>query len=506
MSPPRILLADDDDSHQELIEASILDHCPQAEVMRVRTGTQFMDAARSRSFDCLVLDFNLADARADELLTRLASRGSTAPVVVVSSAEEQDVVVRCIRSGGADFVPKSEAIAGSVLWERIQAAIDNRRRQAREHRQMRRRVRRLARLAETDPLTGLLNRFGLRRHLDGRRRLLDRRGEVSMVVMDVDRFKRINDTHGHLCGDRVLARVGDVIRDCCGSDFIACRWGGEEFITLLPDTRLGAAWVWAERLRQALAAEPVEWQGAGVPVTVSIGLVQYAPGERWDRAVQRADDALLLAKQRGRNQVCSWAMVLLERLAAEGSLRRVTDGRERLQRLVEYTRKHLGPTQENHLLQHGRAVADLAFRLATRLKLDPPSARQLHEAGLFHDLGKFFVPEDILAKPGPLSAEERSCLRRQAACAADLGERAGWLTPGVAAEAVRNHHLRFDDAGGRLSAGAGIVGLADTYDAMISHRAYRPARTPAEALVELDGERGRRLAPDAADAAVRILA
>lgn len=506
MSTLRILLADDDSSHQELIEASIRDHCPRVEIHRVRSGAEFIAAADAQQFDCLVLDFNLADARADELLTRLAARGCTTPVVVVSSAEEQDVVVRSLRSGGADFVPKTEAIAGPVLWERIEAAITRRRQQDRERRQIKRQVRRLARIAETDRLTGLLNRLGVHHLLNGRRGRLDRREDVCLAMMDVDRFKRINDTYGHLCGDTVLARVSEHLKQRCGSQYMACRWGGEEFLVLMPATRLGAAWTWAERLRKALAADRILWEGLSVPVTISIGLTQCTPGEGWEEAMQRADEALLLAKQGGRNRVCSWAMVLLEQIAAGGSVETFTDGEKRLRSLVENARLRLGPMQKSHLLEHGRRVADLASRLAQRLRLNGPSIHEVREAGLLHDLGKCLVPEDLLAKPGPLSGDERALLRKQADFATEVAERAGWLPPGGAADAVRNHHLRFDQHGDRLSPGARIVALADSYDAMTSQRAHRPALTPADAIAVLRKERGRRFAPDAVDAAIQILA
>ena len=154
--------------------------------------------------------------------------------------------------------------------------------------------------AESDGLTGLLNRAGLDRHLAARTNL-QRKGAVAfgLMVLDIDHFKRINDEHGHLEGDRVLTVVAGVLRRAVRPDDIIGRWGGEEFLVILgggPEVDLAVA---AERVRACIAALDV---GLGRPVTVSIGATFWMPGEVLKDSFQRADSALYVAKSQGRNR------------------------------------------------------------------------------------------------------------------------------------------------------------------------------------------------------------
>ena len=129
MSHLRILIADDEPEHRQLLELAITARCPEAVITAVESSREVIAAIEKEPFDCVVLDFNLAGTRADELLTEMADRELHSPVVIISSAREQDVVVRSLRSGVADFVPKSEAFDGPALWDRIQVAIGRHQRQ-----------------------------------------------------------------------------------------------------------------------------------------------------------------------------------------------------------------------------------------------------------------------------------------------------------------------------------------------------------------------------------------
>ncbi len=166
-------------------------------------------------------------------------------------------------------------------------------------------ARRLEREAMTDPLTGIGNRRMFNRLLEKEWHRCQRHGSaLSLVLFDVDHFKRINDRWGHPKGDAVLRSLAALIeRQLRGCDTV-CRWGGEEFAVLLPETDADGAWKLAERLRRA--AEDAEL--AGLRVTISLGAAQCAPGERIPEWIARADRALYAAKQAGRNRaVCDAA-------------------------------------------------------------------------------------------------------------------------------------------------------------------------------------------------------
>lgn len=155
-----------------------------------------------------------------------------------------------------------------------------------------------------DPLTGLPNRAAWSERLDYEVNAWHQRGNsLSLAMLDLDHFKRINDGYGHLAGDKVLKIIANVLsKRLRPTDFIA-RFGGEEFVLLMPDSTLADALAVGEVLRGAIAACPFHFKGEPVTITVSMGVAQFQPGERSDLALKRADGALYKAKAAGRNQV-----------------------------------------------------------------------------------------------------------------------------------------------------------------------------------------------------------
>ncbi|AZE81534.1 GGDEF domain protein [Pseudomonas orientalis] len=155
-----------------------------------------------------------------------------------------------------------------------------------------------------DPLTGLSNRAAWSERLDQEVNAWHQRGNsLSLAMLDLDHFKRINDGYGHLAGDKVLKIIANVLRKRLRpTDFIA-RFGGEEFVLLMPDSTLAEALAVGEMLRVAIESSPFHFKGEPVTITVSMGVAQFQPGERSDLALKRADEALYRAKAAGRNQV-----------------------------------------------------------------------------------------------------------------------------------------------------------------------------------------------------------
>jgi diguanylate cyclase (GGDEF)-like protein len=169
------------------------------------------------------------------------------------------------------------------------------------NRQLREDARYLTNVAKRDALTGVLNRHGLRDELA---RAAERGDErffpVSIVFVDIDHFKRINDTHGHAVGDQVITRIADVICSAVQRDDLCARWGGEEFLLIFPGTKAADARAIAERLRRALHQS--EWP-MGMRVTGSFGVAQASAGEDLVDGIRRADEAMYSAKTQGRDRV-----------------------------------------------------------------------------------------------------------------------------------------------------------------------------------------------------------
>jgi diguanylate cyclase len=154
-----------------------------------------------------------------------------------------------------------------------------------------------------DPLTGLPNRAAWSERVE--QEVLDwheNGGHLAMAILDLDHFKRINDGYGHLAGDKVLKIVADQLRKRLrGRDFIA-RFGGEEFVLLLPQTSPPAAVQVAEALRAAIEACPFHFKGERVVITTSIGLSAFRPGERGDQVLKRADEACIGPRTRAQSR------------------------------------------------------------------------------------------------------------------------------------------------------------------------------------------------------------
>ncbi|PKU25481.1 GGDEF domain-containing protein [Telmatospirillum siberiense] len=159
-------------------------------------------------------------------------------------------------------------------------------------------------LAIRDALTGIYNRYHLidvlQREIDNHHRHLT---PVSIVLLDVDHFKKINDTHGHPAGDRVLQDVVALVKTQIRSIDTLARYGGEEFVCILPNTAEEAALSVAERIRLSVCCQPLSVDGQDITLTVSIGVAEYAPGELLQSWLGRADRALYRAKRNGRNRI-----------------------------------------------------------------------------------------------------------------------------------------------------------------------------------------------------------
>lgn len=158
--------------------------------------------------------------------------------------------------------------------------------------------------ARTDLLTGLVNRRELDDRFRAEKSLSERHGtSLSIVIVDIDHFKHVNDTYGHLAGDRILINIAYILASSLRTEDVCGRWGGEEFLLLLPHIERDSAAVVAEKLRCAVENTHTEWEGQTIDVTISLGVAAFKPGMSQEECVAAADGALYRAKSNGRNRV-----------------------------------------------------------------------------------------------------------------------------------------------------------------------------------------------------------
>ncbi len=227
------------------------------------------------------------------------------PLLVIGEEVQKDVLIRALDLGVNDYllrpVDRNELIARVTTQFRWKTYSDR----------LRETYRQSLELAATDPLTGLNNRRYLSNHLSRQiSRAKETRKACSVLMVDVDHFKRINDTHGHQAGDEVLKGISERLRFNIRGIDLACRYGGEEFVIVMPEADMPTAEKVAERLRESIADRPFELgPGRGqLLVTASLGVASLEPGDTDSEAlIARADKALYAAKAAGRNRVVSQA-------------------------------------------------------------------------------------------------------------------------------------------------------------------------------------------------------
>ncbi len=368
---------------------------------------------------------------------------------------------------------------------------------------------RLQALATTDPLTGLPNHRALVAALDHeieRTRRYDR--PCSVLFLDLDHFKALNDTCGHQVGDLALNKLAATVRSTLRGIDTLGRWGGEEFVAILPETTMNDGLTIAERIRGAVAAQAFT-AGGSAHLTCSIGIAT-CPDTGLDRdgIVAAADRAMYAAKRLGRNQVRAANDVAVTALDGDAN---GTGSREEaaLVGTVEALAT-LVEARDHYTGQHTQEVALLVVRLALTLGRDVAEARLIGLAGRLHDVGKVVVPDTVLQKPGRLDEEEWVLMRTHPLVGADVVGRVPALR--ALAPLIRAHHERWDGtgypdglAGAAIPLGARVVAVADTYGAMTTDRPYRRACPAAHALDELRRCAGTQFDPAIVAALERVL-
>lgn len=397
--------------------------------------------------------------------------------------------------------------------------------------------------AITDSLTGLKTHRYFMEALDAEWRRSPRSGRhFSLIMMDLDGFKLVNDRYGHLEGDRVLTAVAELLEARCRQSNVVARLGGDQFAILMAETSTEQAAILADRLRESFAADAYL---ASRGVTASFGIATFPiHGVTAEEIVRVAESGVYLAKHERGNSVrvasssqdspgAAWEQQLLQAYLGVAVKRMFSTGPEvfnqYLTRFEEATRDTQGENPslmdtvtalaftidaKDHYTQgHSQSVSRLAAQIGQQLGLSKDELEEIRLAGILHDIGKIGVPESVLNKPACLTPEEYELMKTHST----LGERI--LMPlkvkaiGRIGKMVRHHHERVDGkgypdglAGEQIPIGARIITIADCYDTLISERAYKKASPLEEAVLELQKGKGTQFDASLLDAFLNSMA
>jgi two-component system cell cycle response regulator len=413
------------------------------------------------------------------------------------------VAVIAVEGAHGGFRPVAAVLLVYVVGGVIVRLLITARENGRIARELERALAEQRRLTVTDQLTGLRNRrfFEESLTLEVERSLRSQRS-VGLLVIDVDRLSNVNDEHGHAAGDAVLVQAATRIARCVRSTDVVARQG-DEFVVLLHEGDSRLVERLGERCRRAVSERPFATPGGTrVQVSASVGGAAL-PDDAGDAAalLRAAERALHGAKAAGRDRVSVGAdphgpdlNLLLEAGGALVFFDGLADERDGAQ----------------HDDDHGREVSRLTGLVAEELGLTPERRNEVVLAARFHDVGKVRVPDAVLAKPGPLDADEWALVREHPAHGAELIS----LVPDLVhlAPVVRHHHERWDGSGypdglsgEEIPLGSRIISACDAWRAMRSDRAYRAALSEEEASIELRACSGSQFDPRVVDALLRVI-
>ncbi len=352
----------------------------------------------------------------------------------------------------------------------------------------------LQEIANLDPLTSCMNRRALYSEFETLWNISLRYGNpLSVLMIDVDHFKSINDRHGHSVGDTMLQHVAQMIRSVVRDCDLVCRYGGEEFCVLLPETDIEGACRLAERCRQAIERNTCE----GIAVTASLGVSSREFGaDDPHRLLDQADEALYAAKHGGRNQFVRWDE------ASEKSCSPSPQPHS-----PSAADHHVAPSahipfpavsaltsalsfRDPETAEHCRRVADLCTCVAKEL-MSPSESYVLEMAALLHDIGKIGIPDSVLSKPGRLNSQEWEIMKRHEEIGVTIIQEA--FGSEQLSALIGSHHAWFVGhsnnpslpCGESIPLGARILAIAEAFDTMVSGSVYQRPRSREQAFDEL---------------------
>jgi len=366
---------------------------------------------------------------------------------------------------------------------------------------------RLYDLTMCDGLTKLYNHGHLHKTLKNEiKRCAEQKKHLALIFLDIDNFKYYNDNFGHPSGDKILQEFARLLIKSIRPEDTAFRYGGDEFGIILPGAEMGTAEQIGERLRRQICEYPFvnREKLPGGCISASIGIAMFPEhSSSVHELVKNADEAMYHAKRNVKNQLQVYF----------SSIEKFQEELNSSENDIMATMKTLLTMvngKDRYTYMHSEKVADYAAVIASELKLEPEQIKEIKLAGFLHDIGKLEVAAEILGKKGPLNDEEMENIKQHPRWGANMlrsFRRFATVLP-----AILHHHERYDGngypdglAGEDIPVFARIITIADSFDAMISHRPYKRSLTLDEAIHELEKNTGTQFDPALARVFINVL-
>ncbi|NIA07703.1 MAG: diguanylate cyclase [Actinobacteria bacterium] len=508
---PLVLVVDDNQTNISLVQGYL--HRIDIASRSADNGPEAIELARSLKPSLILLDVMMPGMDGLEVCRALKDKMDTAdiPIIFLSARTDVDQKVMGMSMGAVDYITKP--FNPSELEIRIRSALRTKALQDE-----------LAAQAKTDALTGLYNWryfYEILEHEVERSRLSSE--PLSLILVDLDMFKVVNDTYGHQMGDKVLCDLGTMIcREARPSDYVA-RYGGDELAVVLPLTSLRDAKRLAERLRERSSKTTFGDSSFTLDIACSFGVATLGPGDKGsaEALVRMADEALYTAKGSGRNRVCTWTAAHKPRppdddLEVSHQLYQM---RSQVASINAKSRKQAMESmwmlvkaleaRDPYSAHHSENVMYYSVSIAEAMGLAPQFIQRIRNAAMLHDIGKIGVPDRVLKKAGRLKPSEWELMKEHPLISAEILGQLTVLKREVLF--VRHHHERFDGRGypeglpgKQIPIGARVLAVADSFDAITSDRLYRARKDRAAALAEILSCSGSQFDPEVVEAFMRV--
>jgi len=360
-------------------------------------------------------------------------------------------------------------------------------------------------LARTDPLTGLANHRVFHERLTDEMTRARRYGRpVAVAMIDIDHFKVINDSVGHVGGDKVLKTIAERVASVMRNDSVVARLGGDEIAVILPESGAHGAMIALQRARIAVSGSAVRPAGM---VTFSGGVCDSTHADTPERIMEFADDALYWSKLHGRDTTTAYSPDVIKPMTEDERKHRLTRtravvGLKALAGMID--------ARSPGFEQHSERVSQMADKLASAAGWQPQAAEALREAAAVHDIGKLMLDEELINKQSQHTRPEEQLWRQHPEVGAQMTtdvlepDQANW---------IRWHHERADGRGypdhltaDELPEGAALLALADAWDRLLHGSPGQPTHTVDEALKLCQAQEGTRFTTEAVATLREVLA